>query len=66
MIKPIAEVEKNLEFRTLSLVASDIKTRKLVSLKKVIVKEPLRTGRILDCVPEKLLLPTEEYAVKAI
>ena len=44
-ISPIPEVAKTIEPRILSLIATDLKTRRLTGLKKETFKELLRTSR---------------------
>ena len=69
---PIPEIVKQLEPRILSLVVSDIKTKRLVGLKKEIFEDLLRKAGIpcqYFCRKSfgtwDVLLPTEEQAAKA-
>ena len=71
-ILPIPEIVKQLEPRILSLVISDIKTKRLVGLKKESFKEILRKAGIpcqyfrrRSFATWDVLLPTEEQAAKA-
>ena len=71
-ILPIPEIVEQLEPRILSLVVSDIKTKRLVGLKKEIFEDLLRKAGIpcqyfcrKSFATWDVLLPTEEQAAKA-
>ena len=71
-ILPIQEIVEKLEPRILSLVISDLKTKKLVGLKKETFEEVLRKAGIpceyfcrKSFATWDVLLPTEEQAAKA-
>ena len=72
-ILPNPEIAKSIEPRILSLVITDLKTRRVARLKKEAFEEPLRTAGIpcqYSCRQSfttwDILLPTEEHVARTV